>query len=377
MDTKPNSESVLPPPHPRRSQSSCNMAHSGAGAEPGINPRRDSALAQFGHIHQASTINVTDYSSEKCTQNTYNNAEFLTMLADSQRSSHRADSGVRWINIGGLSWDVISAVAVKYDLHSLALEDVLQEQGHNHSKADYYPNHLFLRILCHSLASDEGESPSDTAFSETMSTSALIDAVPFARAGSPASMHSSEYPEEGKNDPQKRSRFDILRRRKPHDEEGVAPKQRYFSRQDIRQKFSGLTGFRTAARQRRIMKIQELKKGDRVNVRVAPMYIFLLRDGTVITMHPTPNLVFTEPITSRIQQHDSVLRTSSDASLLVESVLDLVVDRVLEVIDAYQDRIHELENEILLKPTMNTVRSRMCHLSLSLSASPQLLVERC
>lgn len=37
------------------------------------------------------------------------------------------------------------------DLHSLTLEDILHEQGHNHSKADYYSEHLFLRILCHTL----------------------------------------------------------------------------------------------------------------------------------------------------------------------------------------------------------------------------------
>lgn len=37
------------------------------------------------------------------------------------------------------------------DLHSLALEDILHERGHNHSKADYYPGHLFIRVLSHSL----------------------------------------------------------------------------------------------------------------------------------------------------------------------------------------------------------------------------------
>jgi hypothetical protein len=31
------------------------------------------------------------------------------------------------------------------------LEDILHERGHNHSKADYYPDHLFLRVLCHTL----------------------------------------------------------------------------------------------------------------------------------------------------------------------------------------------------------------------------------
>jgi hypothetical protein len=45
--------------------------------------------------------------------------------------------------------------------------------------------------------------------------------------------------------------------------------------------------------------------------------------GTVISMHPTPNLEFTSPITSRLRQRDTGLRTSADASLLLQSLLDL------------------------------------------------------
>jgi hypothetical protein len=41
--------------------------------------------------------------------------------------------------------------SIELDLHALALEDVLHEQGHNHSKADYYHEHLFIRILSHTL----------------------------------------------------------------------------------------------------------------------------------------------------------------------------------------------------------------------------------
>ena len=41
------------------------------------------------------------------------------------------------------------------DIHSLALEDMLLERGHSYSKADYYQQHLFLRVLCHSLPTEE------------------------------------------------------------------------------------------------------------------------------------------------------------------------------------------------------------------------------
>ncbi len=142
--------------------------------------------------------------------------------------------------------------------------------------------------------------------------------------------------------------------------------------------------------------IKELKKGDRVNVKISPMAIFLFRDGTclleprlwvdasvqaplhigtVITIHQDTKLDFTAPITQRLRQRDTGLRATADASLLVESLLDLgllhsilqytahpdavgctVVDQALEVVEAYQSKILKLEEAVLLKPNMKHVR---------------------
>ena len=40
-------------------------------------------------------------------------------------------------------------------MHPLAVEDLLHVRKAARSKADYYQKHLFLRILCHTLASDD------------------------------------------------------------------------------------------------------------------------------------------------------------------------------------------------------------------------------
>jgi len=86
--------------------------------------------------------------------------------------------------------------------------------------------------------------------------------------------------------------------------------------------------------------VEEFKKGDRVQVRVDAMCLFLTRNGacflvfflhvvtlrdtgTVISIHPTNNLDFTAPIAARLRQRDTVLRTSADPSLLLQSLLDL------------------------------------------------------
>ena len=48
-----------------------------------------------------------------------------------------------------------------------------------------------------------------------------------------------------------------------------------------------------------------------------------LHVGTVITIHPDTTLKLTTPIADRLRQSDSGLRTSSDASLLIEGIIDL------------------------------------------------------
>jgi hypothetical protein len=46
------------------------------------------------------------------------------------------------------------------DMHPLAIEDLIHARKNARSKADYYPQHLFLRILCHSLA--KGDTPAES-----------------------------------------------------------------------------------------------------------------------------------------------------------------------------------------------------------------------
>jgi hypothetical protein len=112
------------------------------------------------------------------------NTGFIQFLQNNQASAREPWVKVRWINIGGISWDVISALAIKYgnswshrqssqfsnfdssfpkDMHPLSVEDLLNRGGHALSKADYYPKHLFIRVLCHTLDSAACLSQDSTA----------------------------------------------------------------------------------------------------------------------------------------------------------------------------------------------------------------------
>lgn len=89
-----------------------------AGDEPGVDPRRPSAEAYYGHIRNPCEIEIVDYSSVRFTSKRYTNEEFVKLLdvASSEPVPRQPWVKVRWINIGGISWDVLSALAIKYSM---------------------------------------------------------------------------------------------------------------------------------------------------------------------------------------------------------------------------------------------------------------------
>jgi len=102
--------------------------------------------------------------------------------------------------------------------------------------------------------------------------------------------------------------------------------------------------------------LEILKAGQRVNVVHRNFFTFLMRDGTLISIHQTPTSEFSEPILARLRTRDTVLRSTADPSLLLESLLDLVVDQAVEIVEEYRKMILKLERDILVKPKMNAVR---------------------
>ncbi|KAI0042584.1 hypothetical protein FA95DRAFT_1610076 [Auriscalpium vulgare] len=319
------------------------------GAEPGVDPRRQNADQQYGHIRQKCTIEVVDYSPLRSSFGKMTNAEFVRFLRNDEASARDPWVRVRYINVGGISWDVISALALKYDMHPLALEDVLHQRGHARSKSDYYQQHLFMRVLAHTVGvptpmdHDAVVSPGTPA--QTWSSGRTMTNMP--RTASPLPLDEKlgsikEGVEEVEEDETTKTRY-------------VSDSTDLFDAAERGGRQSSLSSLKRK-RAAHVVTLEELKKGDRVNVRIVPMCIFLYRNGTVISFHPDPSLEFTEPITARIRQRDSSLRTTADASLLVESLLDLIVDGALEVIDEYHSKLNKLERNVLVKTKVKTVR---------------------
>ena len=84
------------------------------GAEPGVDPHRHSTFAAYRHVYQKCVIDVIDYSSIRCSSGRMTSSGFIQFLQTDQASAREPWVKVRWINIGGISWDVISTLALKY-----------------------------------------------------------------------------------------------------------------------------------------------------------------------------------------------------------------------------------------------------------------------
>lgn len=90
------------------------MTKPGVGAEPGIDVRRESASLAYGHIKKNCVIEIADYSTVRSSFGKMTNREFVNYLNDPAASERESWVKVRWINIGGVSWDVVRALAIKY-----------------------------------------------------------------------------------------------------------------------------------------------------------------------------------------------------------------------------------------------------------------------
>ncbi|KAG2099884.1 uncharacterized protein F5147DRAFT_754693 [Suillus discolor] len=341
-----------------------------AGAEPGVDPRRQSAYLHYAHIRERCEIQINDYSTVRSSFGKMDNERFVQMFNDERSSEKESWVKVRWINVCGISWDVMSVLALKYGLHPLALEDVLHKHGHTRSKTDYYNQHLFIHVLSHTLAS---------SFS---SHSYLPEDEDPLRSFSPGPMTPEDYHEKGYfkdnnvHDAEAGNEDHTM-----HDDSvpatwrlGSTVRSKRSAKADMesvaRSREDGLTLLTSATRkesanvlpaqsrkrrEKARMTLADLKKAGRVDVCIHPISIFLLRDGTVISVMPSNFIHFTGPIMARLRQPDTGLRASADPSLLVQSLLDLIVDSALEVVDAFHEKILQLEYDVLMKPNMKVV----------------------
>jgi Mg2+ and Co2+ transporter CorA len=92
-----------------------------------------------------------------------------------------------------------------------------------------------------------------------------------------------------------------------------------------------------------------------VPVKFQSLCVFMMADGTVISIHPDSDLELTRPI-SQLTTNTGTIMRNSDASLIIQLLIHHVVNMALQVIEAYATETLALEREVLRKPSLNAVK---------------------
>jgi hypothetical protein len=104
------------------------------GQEPGLDPSKpNGGRAQEPTLRADCEITVVDYSEDDMVMHYLDNKALPGWLE--KQGKRQEWVKCRWINVNGLSWDVIQALGTYKRLHRLALEDLINTR--NRTKADW------------------------------------------------------------------------------------------------------------------------------------------------------------------------------------------------------------------------------------------------
>lgn len=112
--------------------------------QPGQEPGIDTSSAHEGQppagppgLHEDCEILVVDFSQDRVVLHRLDNKSLATFMEDPKPDW----AACRWINVNGLSWDVIKLLGNDKGLHRLAVEDLMNTK--NRTKADWYSDHTY------------------------------------------------------------------------------------------------------------------------------------------------------------------------------------------------------------------------------------------
>ncbi|KAI8668230.1 hypothetical protein NCS55_00847800 [Fusarium keratoplasticum] len=302
------------------------------GWQPGSEPGYDPMLPDGGHASMPTLtapceISVIDFSQQAVLKHHFDNEGFINFLELPKEDWVKC----RWINVNGLSWDVIQAVGNKKGLHKLALEDLMQIR--NRTKADWYPNHAFIVMTLQKLVHLVDDDDDSTDTSSTYSSKSF-----HALRGSIRELWRSRR----SSDPEKNAPPHGLR---PQDvttdlqETGmIRTLQRYHAsgneaRTEFMENHSSLAPYQMA-------------------ISAEQVSIFLTSDNTVISFFEVSAGDIERPIFTRLSTPGTILRESNDASLLCQGIIDAIIDLAIPLTAVYTDIIADIEIDVLTAPSV-------------------------
>jgi Mg2+ and Co2+ transporter CorA len=308
-------------------------------------------------------ITVVDYSSEYMVTTDLDNHN----LEDFLKRPREDWVQVRWINCDGLSWDVIRLLGNYKGLHRLAIEDLMNTK--NRTKVDWYNDHTFmilpLQKLVHMADGDEDDSDSDK---EELAPIKLDGKLKHATQII-TEKHRRKREQRHKKKRQgaiKTLVADIFKaKRKQHPQTvrvrqtgGLTPANSFNPRKGIddspwaKKAIRTLQRYQSPANEDRIefMERHGVLNSKGLKVSIEQVSIFLCAGSTVISFFEYSADDIELPILKRLETPGTILRESSDASMLTQAILDAIIDLAIPVTTAYQDAIGDLELDVLTDP---------------------------
>ena len=326
------------------------------GQEPGIDTTAtQSHPSSTPSLYAQCDITVVDFSQDDIRLQHLEN-ETLPDFMDTPRPDWAV---CRWINVNGLSWDVIKLLGNDKRLHRLAIEDLLNPK--NRTKADWYSDHTYIVLPLQKLIHFHSDTHCDSDCEEWDSDDGLTRKGKQKKG--PLSSFRGKKKGNSRKDPPKSldTAADIHT-----SNNGFAGAGNGFVKAHSSSTMNTpVTHVRTLQRyhggpnEERIefMEKHSALASKSLGVSVEQVSIFLISDNTVISFFESSAQDIESPIVTRLSSQETILRRTADASMITQAIIDAIIDLAIPVAEAYQDAIGELELNVLTEADISHTTS--------------------
>ena len=318
------------------------------GQEPGFDPNEEHPEKVPISLKEECDILMVDFGRGDMRPRSLSNDTLEAALEETRPEG----LGCRWISINGLSWDIISLLGRKMNFHRLAIEDLIQRRSR--TKVDWYSNHVYVSLAMQKLVHTD-PSKDNTQKDPENGFLAENDMLPIQNQGIGAKLRR-------------------LFKRKEVNGQGIIPQYAYSSDASLHSKSKATRlppeeisdlppAIRTLQRyhggqneeRTRFMEEQSPLRKQHLAVAVEQVAMFLTADNTIVTFFEQSAGDVEDPILTRLESADTVLRRTSEASMVLQAVIDAIVDLAIPVTLSYKGVIDELELNVLTGKTVPNV----------------------
>lgn len=338
-----------------------NEFEDAAGWHPGAEPGVDTSKPDGGHssmqgLHSECQITIVDFSQDDFAIHELDNAAMIEFIQKPQPEWVKC----RWINVNGISWDVIRALGSEFGLHRLAIEDLLNSQ--NRTKADWYTHHAFIVMTCQKLV--RMLDPDSSSDSDADSDGDDVRNV-RNRAPRPGLLKKCKRWWKDQRKGVHHVAADTIH--------GTLETGHSIPMANLQKDLRQPTGFSDVFNPNTLCTLQRYQASHNdarleymerhsalaargLAVMAEQVAMFLTSTNVVIAFFEQSADDVEKPILARLESPDTILRQSCDASMVAQAIIDAIIDMAIPVAACYDDVVGDLELDVLTNPSIRHTR---------------------